>query len=971
MSGSAEAPSDDGFLREPPQPLGFRAVTMPDFEGLQAAATWWQYHLKETEGEEDSGQPEPLPRSRLELKPLAPLGFGCPTVEEAAAVGEEDVSKANRKKLPPFDTSSSSSGKWLSMGGGSLLEEMTWLRRTVARYGSYFMLHLIYFCCLTLVGGIILYINEKGSITFIDALFTAASACSMTGLSSIDLSAHTFASQCVVFCLVLLGSNVLLSGVPLLVRRHFYRQRAQRALAALRDRVPSELTVHTLLEREVVEYQALTLLLKCVLWYFILVQTIPAVIWGLYASSSGTVAYKVLHGVEDVALAGGAGPDAASGKPVWTANPWIFGFFHAATGFNNCGFALHPQNLNPFASDPCIVLLMSVIILLGNTYYPIVMRAIVLVIHHRRCAARERKLRSKQTDAINHGGASKCTSHDMESPQTPCRSTASPEAATQFLLDNPRRCFTHMFAGLQTWCLLAIASGIFLFQFVVFLLLDFRKPYLSYLSPGARVLAGWFQSVSTRTAGFTVIDIYKSSQAMQLLWACLMYVATYPFIIAVRSTSIAVTPPPLRKLRIRGRSLAPCPSPKNVFDADGPPLGRAARFPGRIFQAVSGFFGIVTNSVRRITRPSRRPAPSSDLSLNSREIRQPSLPVQSVATDQTLSVTVTEPEPRSACETTNNILLRGSAVNFNAAGVEPLRLPPRSPRRRFAPLAEPRYAQQPGHATGEQAQADRTVPKRQSDATTLSTCYSSESSVSSDDQEDDEASTISRRAIVNQIQLVLLKDIFWLFLVTFVICVVEDSKFSHGRRFTVFAIAFETISAYGTVGLSLGLENSNASLSAAFSTFSKFLVILVMLSGRHRGLPLAIDKAVNLPDLLNAPEAAVNSSLKRHSTSLLSKIRRCTSQPCGTAVDPRFHAPQRIDLAVLQRYAQPVSKAELLASPPWLHRLYAGSTPLTHSGNSDSTSPGGPELPHPPPELTNAEDRAAPPVAPSVATMSR
>lgn len=78
---------------------------------------------------------------------------------------------------------------------------------------------------------------------------------------------------------------------------------------------------------------------------------------------------------------------------------------------------------------------------------------------------------------------------------------------------------------------------------------------------------------------------------------------------------------------------------------------------------------------------------------------------------------------------------------------------------------------------------------------------------------------------------------------------------------------FEVVSAYGTVGLSLGIPTvgphntldfrvslirrfqANYSLCGAFHPLSKLIICLVMLRGRHRGLPVAIDRAVMLPEL--------------------------------------------------------------------------------------------------------------------------
>lgn len=73
------------------------------------------------------------------------------------------------------------------------------------------------------------------------------------------------------------------------------------------------------------------------------------------------------------------------------------------------------------------------------------------------------------------------------------------------------------------------------------------------------------------------------------------------------------------------------------------------------------------------------------------------------------------------------------------------------------------------------------------------------------------------------------------------------------------------VSAYGTVGLSLGIPTvcvpcilchlvlkdrppqANYSFSGALYTGSKLLLCAVMLRGRHRGLPMSLDRATMLP----------------------------------------------------------------------------------------------------------------------------
>jgi len=93
-------------------------------------------------------------------------------------------------------------------------------------------------------------------------------------------------------------------------------------------------------------------------------------------------------------------------------------------------------------------------------------------------------------------------------------------------------------------------------------------------------------------------------------------------------------------------------------------------------------------------------------------------------------------------------------------------------------------------------------------------------------------------------------DMWWLGFALWLVCVIEkteiDNPVSNGW-FDVFHILFELVSAYGTVGLSTGTPFDNFSLSGRFRTLSKLVVCLVMLRGRHRGLPMAIDRAVLLP----------------------------------------------------------------------------------------------------------------------------
>lgn len=102
--------------------------------------------------------------------------------------------------------------------------------------------------------------------------------------------------------------------------------------------------------------------------------------------------------------------------------------------------------------------------------------------------------------------------------------------------------------------------------------------------------------------------------------------------------------------------------------------------------------------------------------------------------------------------------------------------------------------------------------------------------------------------ISQQVQGQLAHDIWWLVLAVLVISTIETSHFlGDPATYSVFNIIFEIVSAYGTVGISVGLPNASYSFSGGWHTASKIVLCLVMLRGRHRGLPVALDRAVRLP----------------------------------------------------------------------------------------------------------------------------
>ncbi|QMW37290.1 hypothetical protein G4B11_000526 [Aspergillus flavus] len=102
--------------------------------------------------------------------------------------------------------------------------------------------------------------------------------------------------------------------------------------------------------------------------------------------------------------------------------------------------------------------------------------------------------------------------------------------------------------------------------------------------------------------------------------------------------------------------------------------------------------------------------------------------------------------------------------------------------------------------------------------------------------------------VKQQLHVQLAYDIWWLALAVIIISIVKAGSFTRDPVvYSVFNIIFETISAYGCVGITTGLPDQAYSFSAGWYSLSKVVLCAAMLRGRHRSLPVAIDKAIMLP----------------------------------------------------------------------------------------------------------------------------
>ncbi|KAK3369813.1 cation transport protein-domain-containing protein [Podospora didyma] len=113
-----------------------------------------------------------------------------------------------------------------------------------------------------------------------------------------------------------------------------------------------------------------------------------------------------------------------------------------------------------------------------------------------------------------------------------------------------------------------------------------------------------------------------------------------------------------------------------------------------------------------------------------------------------------------------------------------------------------------------------------------------------------EAEGATTDLVSHHVRSQLSHDVWWIAFALFLITVIETShSLGDPVTFSLFNIIFEVVSAYANNGISIGLPFAAFSFSGGWHTGSKMVLVLVMLRGRHRGLPVALDRAVRLPGL--------------------------------------------------------------------------------------------------------------------------
>lgn len=217
------------------------------------------------------------------------------------------------------------------------------IRRSPARFAILIFTSLI--ALLTLLLALPVASRDRDPVPFVDALFTAVSAICVTGLTTVDMATQwsTFGNIAILVGLQVGGIGVLTlaSILGLIVSRKLgLRQR----LLAASDTNPSRMHGGPIHESQAVRLGEIGGLLATVALSALIIEG---------ALTALIVPRLLLAGVD----------------------PWVAlwkGFYFAASAFTNTGFVPTVDGIEPFATDPWFLGVLSIGVFLGSLGFPVI-----------------------------------------------------------------------------------------------------------------------------------------------------------------------------------------------------------------------------------------------------------------------------------------------------------------------------------------------------------------------------------------------------------------------------------------------------------------------------------------------------------------------------------------------------------------------------------------------------------------------
>ncbi|KAK1434554.1 hypothetical protein QVD17_00301 [Tagetes erecta] len=375
------------------------------------------------------------------------------------------------------------------------MQQFTWYHLLVNK----FSLELFYFLFISTLGFLILQSLDGRSTTFtprnLDLFFTSVSAGTVSSMSTLEMESFSNIQLVILTILMFIGGEVFTSMIA-----HYIRMMLLNVSSKDCTSVDTSTHYHDT-ERNVVDtielhnikilqcensksenyledlkYKSLKFLGVVVLFYLVFVQVLGVLTVLIYVN--------VISSAKNVLRYKGL-------------HTLTFSTFTVVSTFSNCGFVPTNENMLVFRQNSGLLLLLITQVLLGNTLYPPGLRIFIWVIGKF----------VKKSEA-------------------------------RYLLNNSKHTlYNHLQSSLNS-SLLLITVLVFIFvQCVLFSSMEWSSGSLTGLNVYQKLVGIVFQTVNTRHAGESIVDLSTLSGAVLVMFVLMMYLPPYTTFLPVEKGS--------------------------------------------------------------------------------------------------------------------------------------------------------------------------------------------------------------------------------------------------------------------------------------------------------------------------------------------------------------------------------------------------------------------------------------------------
>ncbi|XP_073001000.1 cation transporter HKT1;3-like isoform X1 [Typha latifolia] len=353
-----------------------------------------------------------------------------------------------------------------------------------------FSLQLIYFILISFVGFLALKMlkpkNKTSSPKDLDLLFTSVSALTVSSMATVEMEVFSTTQLWVLIVLMLIGSEVFTSMLGLqFMKAKITRERSLDKIVKSNSDIESSNStnfdgqnsnMHSssaviwpeshLIDSENLKHEAIRYLGYVVLSYIVVINSSSFIFLSMYLS-----------------LVSEAGEFLRS-KGIQIST---FSIFTAISSFGNCGFTPVNENMMIFKKNSALLLLIIPQILAGGTLFPSCLRFTVWLL---------KKITKKE--------------------------------GYNYILQYPSAIrYKHLLPHRQSVYLSLTVLGFIVGQTLLFCCLEWNSEVLQGMNPYQKIVGILFQSVNSRHAGESVVDISSLSSAILVLYTVMMYLPPY------------------------------------------------------------------------------------------------------------------------------------------------------------------------------------------------------------------------------------------------------------------------------------------------------------------------------------------------------------------------------------------------------------------------------------------------------------